>query len=359
MVLKEEGLMQLHFGKEKRIQLLQTSYERCVVGKQGCLLGSLSNKWIFCIPPGALDYEQEIVVSFYHVTDSCGLAGSEFVTGIIEITPHQLQFSKPVELLLRHRLFIEDDNSEVTVLYHSGETVSENFTSLCHLSSIDERAWLAGMKTTLWDDFVHIEASHLCKVSLACTGNEFIVVWASLFAPEYLDKKQKQFFVRVSLHSQAPRDNDEDAERVKMLRLVRRSYQTVTLNCAHQEKLQLDVEILNKGSGWKVQECPAFNATIAYNDVKDMVVKGKPLKTYDIWFSKGKSRVDVTGIRPIFKFNGAPCSLALALPALSSNPSKLSCSGTLLPDQRMSSAARTVAGNLLIVLCSVLGHVLN
>ena len=346
--------MQLHFGKEKKIQLLQTSYERCVVGKQGCLMGSLSNKWIFCIPPGALDYEQEIVVSFYHVTDSCGLAGSEFVTGIIEITPHQLQFSKSVELLLRHHLFIEDDNSEVTALYHSGETVSENVTSFCHLSSIDESAWLADMKTTLWDDFVHIETSHLCRIGVACTGNEYIVVWASLFAPKCLDKKQKQFFVRVSLHSQAPRDNDEEAEMMKMLDLVRRSYHTVALNCADREKIQLDVEILSKRSGWKVQGGPAFTVTIAYNDIKDMVVKRKPLKTYDVWFSKEKSPVDVTDIQPVFKFNGAPCSLAL--PALSSKPS---CSGTVLPDQRMSSAARTVAGKLLTVLCSVLGHVLH
>ena len=159
----------MQFGKDKRVQLQRTSHERHVVGEQGYLLGSLSNKWIFCIPPGALDCEQEVAISFYHVTDSVGLNSTEFVTGIIEITPHQLTFSKPIELLLCHDLCIEDDNTKVTVLYHSGERDCEVVTSLCQLSSADKCA-TNDINATLWDDFVHIETSHMCRFNLDCKG---------------------------------------------------------------------------------------------------------------------------------------------------------------------------------------------
>ena len=161
--LEEEGIVQLHFGREKRIGLKKTLYERHVVGERGCLLGSVSNKWMFCIPPGALDYEQELAVSFYHVTNSAGLDSNEFVTGIIEVTPHHLQFSKPVELLLWHDLCIEDDSSKVTVLYHSGERDCEvlyhsgergceTFTSLCELSSTNRRISTMDTTAMVWDD---------------------------------------------------------------------------------------------------------------------------------------------------------------------------------------------------------------
>ena len=340
MELDGERLIQLQFGRKKRIQLMQTSYERCVVGQQGYLLGSLSSKWIFCIPPGALDYEQDVAVSFYHVIDSVGLDHTEFVTGIIEITPHQLKFSKPVELLLRHHLCIEDDSSEVTVLYHSGETISETFTSLCQLSSVDETACPTDMKISLWDDFVHIETPHLCRFTVDCKGKNFLVVWASLFAPECPD--QKHFYVRLSLTSEEPFADDEEAKRMKMSGLVCRNHHRVILRCDKQEKLRIDVQILPDASGWKVLGGSVFHETIAYNDIKDMVVHGRPLKTTDFLFSKGQSQVDVADVSPVFKFNGARC--VLLPPALS----KRSSSGTAVSHggRRRAASISTATGNL-------------
>ena len=332
----------MQFGSDKRIQLLKTSRERHLVGEQGCLLGSLSNKWIFCIPPGALDYEQEVVVSFYHVTDSTCLESSKFFTGIIEITPHQLTFSKPVELLLHHHLCVEDDSSEVAVLYHSGETINEPLVSLCRLSSIDETVCCTDMRTTLWDDVVHIKTPHVCRFGISCKGKSFIDVWASLFAPER--PHPDHFHVRLSLTSQAPRTDDEEAKMMKMYGLVRKSHQRISLRCDQQEKLRIDVQVLPYYVGWEVLGGAVFHQTIAYNEVKDMVIYGKPLKTNDFWFTRGTSRVDVTDFAPVFKFNGGRC--VLVPPEFSSKPSKL-----LLSDspRRLSSTTSPVTGDLQLV----------
>ena len=333
----EEGLI-LRFGKDKTVNLQKTSHERQVVGEQGYLLGSLSNKWIFCIPPGALHDEQEIAISFYDVTDSVGLDSTEFVTGIIEITPHQLKFSKPVELLLRHDLCIEDDSSKVTVLYHSGERDCDTVTSLCHLSSTNKSTSTDDMKAALWDDFIHIESSHTCKYGLDCKGKEYATLWASLFAPEC--PHPEQFRVRLSVTSQEPQNDDRNVKKMRAYGLVRNNEQEVDIKCTQQEKLQIDVLVPSNAEGWTVNDYCEVHQAIDYNDIKNMVLR-QQLITTDFWFSKGKSPVDVTRFAPNFKFNGQSCRLN---PPFSSVKQFLPSSGTILEGGSVLST--TGAGNL-------------
>ena len=321
-----EDLIQLHFGRNKRVTVLKTSYERQVVGEQGYLLGSVSNKWIFCIPPGALNYEQEVAVSFYHVTNSVGLGGTEFVTGIIEITPHQLNFSKPVELLLRHDLYIGDDSSKVTVLYHSGERDCETMSSLCQLSSMDRSTLSSDIKATLWDDFVHIETSHICSFGVNCEGKSCIEVWASLFAPEC--PQSHQFKVRVSLTSHAPQIDDEDAKTMQSYGLVRNNQHQLILRCNQQEQLQIDVEIPHNAKGWTVFGHCYAHKIFSYSDIKGGVFLKNPWSTTtEFWFSKERSSVDVTKFAPVFKFNG--CCCILNPPIMSAEPLKSSSGITM------------------------------
>jgi hypothetical protein len=322
--MHKEDLIEMQFGGDKRIQLLKTSSERHLVGKEGCLLGSICNNWVFCIPPGALHYEQEIVVSFYHVIDSISLESSEFVSGIIEITPHQLTFFKSCELLLHHHLCL-DSSSEVTVLYHSGQTYDEPTSSLCLLNSIDDTVHVhsTDMRMTLWDDLIHIETPHVCRFGVDCKGKSFIEVWASLFASDR--PHPDHFLVRLSLSSQAPSLDDEDAKMMLMYKLVRKGHQQIVLNCRLQEKLVIDVQILPEHEGWKVLGSTAFSHTVAYSEIKDMVIHGKPVKTNDYWFTRGKALVDVTGFAPVFRFNGDRC--LLAPPEFSSKPSIMTVAG--------------------------------
>ena len=303
--MDEEGQIQLHFGKDKRVQLLKTSCERQVVGRQGHLLGSVSSKWIFCIPPGALDYEQEITVSFYHVTDSVGLDSNESVTGIIEVTPHELKFSKSVELLLRHDLCVEKPSSKATVLYYSGEIDCET-VPLCQLSSTDDQVLTNDINTTLWDDFIHIETPHVCRFGVHCKGDSCIEVWASLFAPEY--PHPEHFRVRLSLTSQAPKADDEDVRSMMTYGLVRNTQLVLTLSCYQQENLQINVKISSKAEGWTVNDDSEFSQTIEYSVIKDMVFYGR-LRTTEFWFSKERSLVDVTEFAPFFEFNSCCCIL--------------------------------------------------
>ena len=328
MELDEERLIQLRFGRRKRVQLLKTSYERQVVGAQGCLLSSVSNNWIFCIPPGALTYEQEVSISFYHVTDSVGLDSTEFVTGIIEITPHQLNLSMPVELLLRHDLLIEDDSSKATVLYHNGDRDCETVSSLCQLSSTDESALTNDITATLWDDFVHIETSHVCRFGIDCEGTSRVEVWASLFAPEC--PRPEHFSVRLYLTSLAPQADDEDAKRMQTYGSVRKNEQVLYLKCRQQQKLQIDVYIPSSAEGWTVNDCSEFHQTFDYNDIKEMALNEQRITT-DFWFSKGGSLVDVTHFAPFFTFNGCRCCLPPpASSAMSVTPSSdLSLPGSI------------------------------
>ena len=326
MELDEAGLIQLHLGSDKRVKLLKTSFERQVVREKGYLLGSVSNKWAFCIPPGALDYKQDVTVSFYHVTDSVGLGSSEFVTGIIEITPHQLKFSKPVELLLRHDLCIEDSSSKASVLYHSGKRDCEFLTCLCQLSSTDDHVLTNDLKATLWDDFVHIETSHVCRFGIDCEGKSCIEVWASLFAPEC--PHPEHFDVRLSLTLQAPKADDEDEKKMQKYGSVRNNEQELKLICKKQQKLQIEVEIPSDAKGWTVNGNSNFCQIIEYNDIKDMAYYGQ-LRTIEFWFSKGRSLVDVTDFAPFFRFNS--CSCVLRPPALSAKLSKPSSGPGNLP----------------------------
>ena len=331
----EQGLI-LHFGKDKTVQLQRTSDERQVVGEQGYLLGSLSNKWILCIPPGAVDYEQEIAISFYHVTDSVGLDSTEFVTGIIEITPHQLPFLKPVELLLRHDVCIEDNSSKVTVLYHSGERNCETFTSLCQLSSTDEYDSNIGITATLWDDFIHIEASHMCRFGLDCKGESYTKVLASLFAPKC--PHPEHFGVRLSLKSPQADDKDVEKMQTQVYRgLVWNNELELNIKCSQQETLQIDVLIPSNAVGWTVNEDSKFQKTIDYNDIKALAFHGLSIAT-DFWFSKGSSLVDVTDFAPSFNFNGLCCRL---YPPTSSAKQ---CSGSVSLDDRVVNT--TAAGTL-------------
>jgi hypothetical protein len=295
-----ERLIQVSCGGKKKVQLLQTSCERCVVGEQGYLIGSLSSKWIVCIPPGALDHEQAITVFFYQVIESVGLDSTEFITGILQITSNRLQLSKPIEVLMRHHLCIEDEISEVNVLSQSGEAIDKAFTSVCQLSSVDESVCSSDMKISLCDEFVHIETPYPCRFSMDCKGKKFFDVWASLFGPECPDKEH--FYIQLSLNSKAPVTDDDEARVMKRSGLVPWCHHRVILRCDKQENLQIAVQILPSEKGWRILS--GSHVTIAYNQIKDMVIYGIPVGTSDFLFSKGKSHINVTDVAPVFKFNG-------------------------------------------------------
>jgi hypothetical protein len=328
-----DRVIELRLGTQKRVQLLQTSCERYVVGQEGYLMGSLTSKWIFCIPPGALDYEQDITVSFYHVIDSVDLDSNEFVTGLIEILPHDLKFSKPVELLLRHHMCIEDDSSEVKVLYESGETHTKTLTSLCQLGSVDEIAYYTDMKISLWHDFVHIKTPHLCRFLMECKGKRFIVVQASLRYHECPD--EKHLFVRLSLGSTVPVADEEGAEPRKTW-----NHCQIKLRCDDEESLHINVGILPKGSGWKVMDDHIFQKTITYNDIKHMVIHGSEIITNDFLFSKGESGVSLADVFPVFVFNNNYRCILLrtALPPI---PQELSVNSAAMSNGERSGAAGT------------------
>jgi hypothetical protein len=175
------------------------------------------------------------------------------------------------------------------------------------------------MRTTLWDDVIHIETLHVCSFGSVCKGESFIEVWASLFALER--PHPDHFQVRLSITSQAPRPNDEETEMMSTYKLVRKTHQRIVLSCRHRENLTINVQILPEYEGWKVLGGTVSSQTITYNGIKDMVIHGKPVKTKDCWFTRGNSVVDVTDFAPVFEFNGDSC--VLAPPEFSSKPSNL------------------------------------
>ena len=99
---------------------------------------SRNEQFIFILS-GALLSDTTVDATVYHVVDSVGLDRAEFVTSMLEITPHKLKFEKPIEILMSHHLFIDGDSSKVEVLHHSGASTDDSFiTPSCQLTSVNE-----------------------------------------------------------------------------------------------------------------------------------------------------------------------------------------------------------------------------
>ena len=241
MKLNEVKCITIDLENGRYVKLLQTFVIKQSVGTQGDLFSCPRNEQVIFVPPGAVQLDTEIEVTFYRVIDSVGLNSSEFVTNLVEITPHELWFEKPLEILMRHLLFVEGDSSNVTVLFHSGKETDNIFTSLCRLSSIDDSISSNFMKMTLWEDFVHIETFRLCRFDLLCEGNSYIEVWASIHTPKI--PNSELFCVTLTLTPNRPDPNDENFIFIAGGKLECRYSTLLTLTCAQKQDLQVTVRI--------------------------------------------------------------------------------------------------------------------
>ena len=308
MKLNEVKCITIDLENGRYVKLLQTFAIKQTVGAQGDLLSCPKNEQMIFVPPGAVQLDTEIEATFYRVIDSVGLNSSEFVTNLVEITPHELWFKKPVEILMRHHLFVEDDSSNVTVLFHSGKVTDNIFTSLCQLSSVDESSSSNFMKMTLWEDFVHIETFHLCRFDLLCEGNSYIEVWASIYTLKI--PSLNQFHARLTLTSNRPDPNDEKFTYIAGGKLECRYSTLLTLTCAEKQDLQVTVRIPSNAKGWSPMEESDRRQTISYRDIQNVVVQDRPHLSTDFVLVKDKSsNVDVKDFAPVFTFNGFRCIL--------------------------------------------------
>lgn len=172
------------------------------------------------------------------------------------------------------------------------------------------------MKITLWEDFIHIETSHVCCLGAFCNGMMIIELWASFYAPRL--PPAERFCVHLSLTAQKPETNDDYTQRMRDKRLERRCEpHTVTLLCTDSEDLQIDARISSDAKGWKVEEGDS-SFHLKYTRIKHKVVyhsnRDEPLWTSDFRFLKvDSSGTDVHEFTPAFKFSqGTTCLLRQA-----------------------------------------------
>ena len=299
MELSEVKSIKLDLGDDKYVKLNQTFSIMETVGVQGGLLSCPKNEHFIFIPSGALLSDTNIEATVYHVIDSVGLDRAEYVTSMLEITPHELKFEKPIEILMCHGLFIDGDSSRVTLLYHSGASTDDSFTPSCQLTSVNESCLANDMTMTLWEDFVHIETSHFCKFDVVCEGTSFIKVWASLYTPKI--PNPKQLCIKLSLANSKPKPNFKIIE-VAGFELECRCCTQLTLTCKDKENLQVTVEIPSSTKGWKEKTGSDLGRTIPYSRIQDLVVQDRPDFRTDFAFEK-TGDFDETEFDPIFVFN--------------------------------------------------------
>ena len=310
MELDEVKSITLDLGNGKYVKLLQAFSTKQIIGAQGDLLSCPRGDQMIVIPSGALQSDTEIEVTFYRVVESVGLDSSEFVSNLMEITPHQLNFKKSVEILMHHHLFIEGDSTKVTVLFHSGKPTDNSFTSLCQLSSVNDTALANFMTTSLWEDFVYIETSHVCRFGLHCKGKSFIEVWASFLTPKI--PHPEQFSVILCLTANQPDPNDDKFRSIYMAggELECRYSKSLTLICEEQEDLHVTCRIPSDMEGWKAREDLDLSQTISYKSIRNLVVLGMQYISTDFGFIKEKtSKVDVMDFAPVFMLNNIRCIL--------------------------------------------------
>ena len=293
----------------KYVELLQTSSVNDVIGEQGGFLSCSGNEQFIFIPSGALLSDTTVRATVYQVVDSVGLDGTEFVTSMLEVTPHELKFAKPIEILMCHHLFVDGDSSRVEVLYHSGASTDKSMMSLCELTSVNEACLANGMTMTLWEDFVHIETSHICTLGFKCKGQSFINIWASLHTLK--SPKPNQVCVRLFLTKSRPEPNDEIFKDVETTgcELECRYCAQLQLSCKAKKDIKVTVEIPSSTKGWRPRTDSDMSHTIEYEDVQNLVVQGRPYIRTDFAFEK-TLEVDATDFDPIFKFNNTRCVLS-------------------------------------------------
>ena len=309
MELDDGKSITLELGNSKYVKFLRSFSIRRTIGPQGDILSCPRGEQMVCIPPGALHSDTEIEATFYRVVGCVGLDSSEFVTGVIEITPHQFVFQKPVEILMRHRSFMEDDSSKVTVLFNSGKPTENSFKSLCQLSSLDQTCLANAMTVSLCKDFVCIQTSHLCRFDLLCDGTSYIEIWASLFTPKILD--MNSFVVRLFITASRPEPNHEIFVGFPGVDFECRYCGLQTLTCAEKEDLHVTVDIPSDTEGWIPKTNSDLNQTIPYICIRDIVVQGRPCLCTDFFFRKNETaKVDEMNFTPIFVLNGFRCALS-------------------------------------------------
>ena len=217
----------------------------------------------------------------------------------MEVTPHELKFEKPIEILMSHHLFIDGDSSKVEVLYHSGASTDDSFTPSCQLTSVNESCFANDMTITLWEDFVHVETFHFCMFNLLCEGTSFIKVWTSLHTSK--TPSPIQFCIRLFLTNSKPKPNFKLME-VTGSELECRSCKEVTLTCEDREDLKVTVEIPSSTKGWKGRTDSDLSRTIPYNCIQNLVVQNRSDFSTDFAFEKAGD-IDETEFNPIFVFN--------------------------------------------------------
>ena len=309
METDEVRSVKLHLGNCKHVSLVQTLLVKQTIGKQGALLSGPKREHFVLIPGGALQSDTEIEIIFYRVSKSVGLNKSEFVTSMVEITPHELKFEKPIEILMSHHLFIQSGSSKVTVLYNSGKPADNDIAPICQLMSVNETGLASGMTMSLWEDFVHIDTSHICKFDLHCEGKSHIEVWAYFLAPK--TPHPEQFIVELFLIPK--RDNVEELGRLSMpgCDLECRHCKLITLTCEETEDLQVTVEIPSSADGWKPKGPSDLSQTIPYSKIQKLVVKNWSHISTSFGFIKDRtSNDDVLDFAPDFTLNGVRCILS-------------------------------------------------
>ena len=245
--------------------------------------------------------------AFHFDTDSVELDSLEFVSNVVEVTPSQIYFNKPIEILMRHSLFVEDDNFKVIVLFNSGKPTDNSFASLCQLSSVNETGLASFMTSALWEDFVYIESFRICRFKLKCKGKEYIEVRASLYTPKIAHSQQLN--VKLILTSSSSSLNQEKSICIDDVELQFRYSKVVQLNSKEKTALQVTAEIPLEANGWMSKTDSGRCQTISYRDIRNMIVHGLPPIATDFSFVRDEtSDFDVTNFAPVFVLNGLRCS---------------------------------------------------
>ena len=322
MEVNEVKSITLYLESDEYVKFLQTSSVKHTVGPQGGLLSCPKDEQMIVIPSGALQSDTDIEVTLYQVSESVELESLEFVSNVVEITPHQLHFEKPIEILMRHSLYVEDDSSEITVLYNSGKQSDNSFTSLCQLSSVNETGLASFMTATLWEDFVYIESSHVCRYNLKCKGKEYVEVRASLYTPKMAYSQQLN--VKLILTSSSSNLNLKKLICIDDVELQLRYSKVMQLNCKEKTALQVTAEIPLNAIGWMSKTDSGRCQTISYKDIRNMIVRGlAPIATDFSFVRDETSNFDVSNFAPVFVLNGLQCSL---LPISTSDSAAISSS---------------------------------
>ena len=301
MELDEVKSITINLGNGKYVKLLQTVCITQKLGDQVDILSCPKSEQMLFFPSGALLSDTEVEAKFYQVVDSVALESIEFVTDVMEITPHLLEFEKAVEILMRHHLFVQDCSSKVTVLYNTGKPGDNTFTSLCQLSSSNKTCLANSMTMTLLDDFVCIQTSHICRFGLLCEGAKYIKIWASLHTVKI--PHPKQFIITMYLTPDLPDPNKKFIYSAYG-ELECRYSKLLTLTCKDEEGLKVEVRIPQDTRGWSPREDSDRMQTISYRKIQNLVVQDRPYMSREFCFLKDEtSNVDVKDFSPVFVFN--------------------------------------------------------